>query len=103
MASILRTANDTNLRTTTPLIIYSIFVAARFAIISQQTIGQPESGTISQDINTILHALGLLSERWLLASQGLGTLPAEFWDVQYLALDIAEALRRWCVSDGEGL
>jgi hypothetical protein len=81
--------------------------------------GEPKPGITTQEIKTLVYTLGLLGERWPLANHSkrvldaasleqsgglrLGTLPVEFWDLQYLALDITEASRSQSISDGEGV
>ncbi|GKZ21808.1 hypothetical protein AbraIFM66951_008728 [Aspergillus brasiliensis] len=108
MAEVLRNASDAILGNINPLIIYSIFNAGRFSIAYHHRIGTE----IPSKTHFLVYALTVCGQRWPLARQlrhvldaamwGRSTLsstanplPAEFYDLQYHALDIAEALRQW--------
>ncbi|KAL4756059.1 uncharacterized protein BDW70DRAFT_166824 [Aspergillus foveolatus] len=108
MAEVLRNASDLILQNINPLIIYSIFVAGRFSITFHYTVG----AEIPSKTHFLIYALTVCGQRWPLARQlrrvleaamwernasasTTTPLPTEFYDLQYHALDIAEALKRW--------
>ncbi|KAB8219998.1 hypothetical protein BDV33DRAFT_231272 [Aspergillus novoparasiticus] len=108
MAEVLRNASDEVLTNVNPLIIYSIFVAGRFSIAYYHTIGTE----VPSKTHFLIYALTVCGKRWPLARQlrhvldaamwersasasTANPLPNEFYDLQYHALDIAEALKRW--------
>lgn len=107
MADILRNANDSALQIMSPLVIFCIFIAARFYIIYTRALNL----TIPSKLHLLIYALNVCSQRWPLAWQlqkvletairedgGSTTenpLPSEFYDLQYFSLDIAKALRQW--------
>ncbi|KAL4994193.1 hypothetical protein BDV10DRAFT_198987 [Aspergillus recurvatus] len=108
MAEVLRSASDLVLGNINPLLIYSIFVAGRFSITFHYTVG----AEIPSKTHFLIYALTVCGQRWPLARQlrrvleaamwersasasTAAPLPGEFYDLQYHALDIAEALRRW--------
>ncbi|GKZ40119.1 hypothetical protein AbraIFM66950_002445 [Aspergillus brasiliensis] len=108
MAEVLRNASDAILGNINPLIIYSIFIAGRLSIAYHHRIGTE----IPSKTHFLVYALPVCGRQWPLARQlrhvldaamwGRSTLsstanplPAEFYDLQYRALDITEALRQW--------
>ncbi|KAL4883411.1 hypothetical protein BJY04DRAFT_216235 [Aspergillus karnatakaensis] len=126
MASIIVAVHNRAFEIATPLIIIHIFTAARFLIVSAKKITGHKDGNSSEDVDTLVRAMEVLSLRWPLAdylqralntaieechreraadaefspdsaSPGPEKLPTEFWNLQYLAPDIVEVLKRWSV------
>ncbi|KAK2803481.1 hypothetical protein FQN50_006992 [Emmonsiellopsis sp. PD_5] len=108
MGNILRNANESILASINPLIIYSIFVSARYCIIYHKAMDLD----VPYQTHFLISALTICGQRWSLARQlqkvlaaamfetnvsipTRNPLPEEFYDLQYFSLDIAEALKEW--------
>ncbi|KAF2731017.1 hypothetical protein EJ04DRAFT_554997 [Polyplosphaeria fusca] len=107
LTSTLRTISDPHLETICPLIISSLFVAARFFLVHAKTL----SVEIPRNLDLLVYSLKTLALRWSLARRlekvirtataehklptGMSSLPVQFYDLQYSYLDIDEALRVW--------
>ena len=108
IASVVKGVNDAVLESTNPHVIYSVFIAARFSLIYPRIMGLP----LPNRLYLLVYALRVCGHRWALARQlhlileqamveisgswpSQNQLPTEFWDLQYFALDIHEALRQW--------
>ncbi|KAK1687511.1 hypothetical protein BDP55DRAFT_630703 [Colletotrichum godetiae] len=112
MIKVIRGAGDDMLETANPHIIHCVFVAARFNIIYDRVLGLGPPNKVW----LLIYGLRICGQRWPLARQllkvleaaagtegyggvgGLKALPGEFWDLQYLSLDIYEALRVWAIE-----
>ncbi|KAL2877067.1 hypothetical protein SGCOL_007688 [Colletotrichum sp. CLE4] len=112
MIKVICGAGDDMLETANPHIIHCVFVAARFNIIYDRVLGLGPPNKVW----LLMYGLRICGQRWPLARQllkvpeaaagtegyggvgGLKALPGKFWDLQYLSLDIYEALRVWAIE-----
>ncbi|GME27836.1 C6 transcription factor [Neofusicoccum parvum] len=101
----IRSVDDFDLETTNPQLTLCIFVAARFLIVHAKHFNLE----IPRNLDLLVYALKTSGQRWPISHRqekvirtalaeykiplSISSLPAQFFDLQYSALDIDEALR----------
>lgn len=107
LASIIGAISDEDLQCICPHFIFDMFVAARFFLVNARAF----ETDLPANLNILLHAYSICQKRWHLARNlekvlrtaiaehnvplAAVSLPPQFYDMQYVALDIYEALRIW--------
>ncbi|KIW57960.1 hypothetical protein PV05_02514 [Exophiala xenobiotica] len=111
MTAKIRQVRDKELENSSPHLIYSMFVAARFYLVYAKTV----AADIPRNLHLLAYALRICGERWVLARRYetvirtavaehhmpigvMSSLPVQFFDLQYSTLDIDEALRIWVAN-----
>ena len=121
IANIVRGVNADDLKRTSPHLILCIFVAARFylayGISNRMELPWPNNidelfkEALERHVDDLMYALDILGQRWKFATRLRGvvgcamtefrssqiskSLPVQFYDLRYSALDIYESLKTW--------
>lgn len=107
LTSIIGAISDEDLQCICPHFIFDIFVAARFYLVNARAFDTD----LPQNLSVLLRAYSICRKRWHLAYKlekvlrtavaehdvplAAVSLPRQFYDMQYVALDIFEAVRAW--------